>query len=312
MMRIALRWSLSLGVLAALLWWLEPERIAAELSNIEVAWLLLALFAATLPTLLSAWRWRFTAGRLRLRLPWRTAIGDYYLAGFVNQILPGGVVGDAWRAQRHAQASGRRGPAWRAVIIERASGQLIVVLLALLSVLLYAPWRDALGANLGPLGGTGRHGLALSLPLLLAVIIYATRRRWQSWLKVFGRDIRRALLARRAWPFQLLSSSVIVLSYLLVFALAARGIGLDMPVARLMLLALPVLLAMLIPLSVAGWGFREGAAAGVWLFSGLPPEQGVAASVAYGMLILLASLPGALVLMLRPSARRRAQVQLDQ
>lgn len=310
MARIALRWLVSLAVLAALLWWLEPGRIAAELSDIQISWLLLALLSATVPTVLSAWRWRFTAARLSLRLSWRTAIGDYYLAGFVNQVLPGGVIGDAWRAQRHAQSSGRRGPAWRAVILERASGQLVVMLMAVLSVLLYPPWREAISANLGPLGGTGRQGLALSLPLLLAVIAYATRQRWQPWLKVFGRDIGRALLARRVWPFQLLSSSVIVLSYLLVFALAARGIGLDMPVPGLMLLALPVLLAMLIPLSVAGWGFREGAAAGVWLLSGLPPEQGVAVSVAYGLIVLLASLPGTLVLAVRPSAR--PQSQLDQ
>ncbi len=312
MIRVALRWSVSLGLLAALLWWLEPGRIAGELADIQVGWLLLALLAATVPTLLSAWRWRFTAARLGLKLPWPTAVSDYYLAGFVNQVLPGGVVGDAWRAQRHAQSSGSRGKAWRAVILERASGQVVVVLLAVLALLLHPPWRDAIAANLGPLAGSGRHGLALSLPLLLAVVAYATRRRWQPWLAVFGRDIRCALLARHAWPFQLLTSSVIVLSYLLVFALAARGIGLDMAVPGLMLLALPVLLAMLIPLSVAGWGFREGAAAGIWLLSGLPPEQGVAASIAYGVIVLVASSPGALVLLLRPSSRIRTQGQLDQ
>lgn len=303
MIAIALRWAFSLAVLAALLVWLEPGRIAAEWSDIHAGWLALAVLAATGSTLLSAARWRFTAARLGLKLPASTALADYYLAGFVNQVVPGGVVGDAWRAQRHARRSGRRGAAWRAVILERASGQLVVVLLCILALLLHAPWREAMGAGLAGSSGTGRHNLAWSLPLALAMLAYATRRRWQPLLALLGADIRRALLARDAWPVQLGSSTLIVLSYLLVFALAARGIGLEWPIVRLMLLALPVLLAMLIPLSVAGWGLREGAAAGVWLLSGLPPEQGVAASVAYGLIVLLASLPGAWVMIWRPSAQ---------
>ncbi len=307
-MRVALRWGLSLTVLTALLLWLEPREIIAELAEIKPGWLLLALLAASGSTLMSAWRWRFTAARLGLRLPPQIALGDYYLAGFVNQILPGGVVGDAWRAQRHARSSGRAGPAWRAVILERASGQVIVVLLAVLALMLHAPWREVLVSGFLDQAGGGRRGMAWSLPLALAILIYATRRRWQPLLAVFGRDIRRALLARRTWPVQLVSSTLIVLSYLLTFALAGRGLGLELTLPELMLLALPVLLAMLIPLSVAGWGFREGAAAGVWLFSSLPPEQGVATSMTYGLIVLVASLPGAMVLLIRPSAK----AQFDQ
>ncbi len=298
--RLWLRWTLSLAVLGALALWLDPARIAAEIADIHPVWLLLALATATAQTALSAWRWRFTARRLGLELSPKRALADYYLAGFVNQVMPGGVIGDAWRAQRHAQASGRLGPAWRAVILERASGQLVVALLAVLALLAYPPWREALSA----LPWTGRHGLGLSLPLLLALVAYLLRRRWRPLLAIVGQDIDKALLARTAWPVQLGSSVLIVLSYLLVFALAARGIGLDLDIATGMALALPVLLAMLIPLSVAGWGLREGAAAGIWLLSGLPPEQGVAAAIAYGLLVLLASLPGAIVLLLRPSAQK--------
>lgn len=312
--RILLRWALSLGLLAGLLLWLEPSRIAAEISRIHPGWLVLALVAATLPTLLSAWRWRFTAARLGLVLPATTAVADYYLAGFVNQVLPGGVIGDAWRARRHAQASGRSGPAWRAVILERASGQIIVVLLAVLAVLLHQPWRAALLSML-PAAGASAHSspvwslaLIFSILAILAILAWASRRHWRPLLATFGQDIRRALLARTAWPLQLGSSSLIVLGYLLVFALAARGIGVQVALPELMLLALPVLLAMLIPLSVAGWGFREVAAATVWLLNDLPPEQGVAASISYGLIVLLASLPGALVLTLKPSSK----TQLDQ
>ena len=61
-------------------------------------------------------------------------------------------------------------------------------------------------------------------------------------------------------------------------------------------LALLVLLAMALPLNIAGWGPREGVAAWAFGAAGLTAAQGVATAVTYGVLVLVASLPGAGVL----------------
>jgi hypothetical protein len=69
-------------------------------------------------------------------------------------------------------------------------------------------------------------------------------------------------------------------------------------------LALLVLLAMGLPTNIAGWGPREGAAAGVFAVAGLGAAEGVATAVVYGVMALVATLPGAVVLAaawLRPS-----------
>ena len=288
-----LRWLFSLAVLAGLALWLEPSSIANEISRIDARWLAAALAISVLQILLSAWRWRFTAGQLDLNLGWRQAVSEYYLAGFINQVLPGGVVGDAWRAHRHARASKNTGPAWRAVIIERASGQLVVAVGALGMVVLTPAWRQAL-AGLWDAAG-------LSLLLLLAVtvcilaLLILTRLR-PALVQVMREDLVRALLAPRVLPVQLLLSLLIVFSYMLVFALAARGIGVGLPFGWLLAVALPILLAMLIPVTVAGWGLREATAAAVWMAMGLPAEQGVAVAMAYGVVVLLASLPGVLAI----------------
>jgi hypothetical protein len=60
-------------------------------------------------------------------------------------------------------------------------------------------------------------------------------------------------------------------------------------------LALLVLLAMVLP-SVAGWGPREGGAAWAFSAAGIGAAQGVATAVVYGVMVLVASLPGAGVL----------------
>jgi len=69
------------------------------------------------------------------------AMREYYLAGFLNQVLPGGVVGDVNRAWRHARApvgEPLSGKATRAIVhavmLERLSGQLVLLPVAVLAM----------------------------------------------------------------------------------------------------------------------------------------------------------------------------------
>jgi len=48
--------------------------------------------------------------------------------------------------------------------------------------------------------------------------------------------------------------------------------------------------------SIAGWGPREGATAWVFSAAGLGASAGAATAVAYGVMMLFAFLPGAVVL----------------
>jgi hypothetical protein len=57
--------------------------------------------------------------------------------------------------------------------------------------------------------------------------------------------------------------------------------------------------------SVAGWGPREGATAWAFGAAGLGAERGVETAVVYGVLVLVASLPGAAVLVVAWFRRSR-------
>jgi hypothetical protein len=108
-------------------------------------------------------------------------------------------------------------------------------------------------------------------------------------------DLRAGLLHRKALPAIALASAVVVLGHAATFLIAARTTGITAPPSRVLPLALLVLLAGVLP-SVAGWGPREGATAWVFASAGLGAGRGAAAAVAYGVLVLAASLPGAAVL----------------
>jgi glycosyltransferase 2 family protein len=85
--------------------------------------------------------------------------------------------------------------------------------------------------------------------------------------------------------------------------LAAHAAGVPMTSAVLLPTVALVLLASGIPLNVAGWGPREGAAAWAFAATGLGAGAGVTTAVVYGVMALVATLPGLVVLLVggRPS-----------
>ena len=284
--RLLLRLVVSIGLLAAVALAVDPARVVRHLGSLHPGWVLTALALSALQLALSAWRWHFTAQRLDLQLPWSTALREYLLASFINQVLPGGVVGDASRAWRHARETARTGPAVRAVIIERGSGQLVMALVAVPAVLSLLGWAPAI-----PVWSTAA---AAGLLLLLAAPLLPTVHTEEP--PGMRSDLRRALFSPRALPLQLIGSALVVATYLGVFLAAGRAIGATLPSLELVVLVPPILLAMLIPVTIAGWGLREGAAAAVWATAGHDPAEGAAIAVAYGLLVLVATLPGALCL----------------
>ncbi|MEX2474887.1 lysylphosphatidylglycerol synthase transmembrane domain-containing protein [Marinobacter sp.] len=280
---LAVRWIATLVLLLGVAWWLDMPRLLSEFGRFP-AWVLVpAVALSVVQVCVSAWRWRYTARCLDLGLPYAVAVREYYLATFLNQVLPGGVMGDVNRAWRHSLDTTSRLASVHAVVIERLSGQLVLVALAtVLCMINQLPALPVLGVGL------------VAVMAVMVVVLGTQRFRYGRRL---ARDLRAGLLR---WPvglIQLLSSALVVGSYLAVFVVLAFGAGyLEDGQSMLVLLALcsGLLLSMVIPVTVAGWGVRESAAAFLWPLAGLPAEQGVALSVGYGLLVLLASLPGAL------------------
>jgi len=97
------------------------------------------------------------------------------------------------------------------------------------------------------------------------------------------------------WPVVVAASLVSAAGHVVVFLVAARAAGTDASLATLVPLALLVMLAAAVPLNVAGWGPREGVAAAAFAAAGLGAAQGATVAVLYGVLALVATLPGAVV-----------------
>ena len=312
--KLTLRWLATLIILGLVFRFVDVPALIARLTMVPVSLVVLALAISVGQVLLSAWRWRYTANRLGVTIPMRFAVKEYYLASFLNQVLPGGVMGDVNRAWRHSkiqvqdgsECSGRRA-AIHAVALERLSGQLVLVPVVLLVIA--GLWSGGQFAGSGmPAEVSLSPGYWLLVPLLMASVFWllfvsgklTALARYAGHLKA---DLYRAFAGWRIAAVQLATSLAVLSTYLVVFMIIAVGMGLAPDVASLALVAalsLVLLLAMVVPITVSGWGVREGAAALLWPAAGLPAEQGVAISIGYGALIFLGSLPGALMLLRKP------------
>ena len=290
-LKLAARWLFTVLVIGFVIRSIDSGELWQELARFSPFVLVPALALTVFQVALSAWRWRYTVERLGLPLAYGVAVREYYLATFLNQVLPGGVLGDVNRAWRHGSGAGERLSAVHGVAIERLSGQLVLALVVVISgSWLLGSGRVAAGQWNGGLWlGAGAIGVFLALWLALKTGLAA-------YLQRLRRDLYESLLNRTVLPVQIGSSLLVLASYLGVFLCLAWGAGYiesTESAAIIVSLGSILLLSMVVPLTVAGWGIREGAAALLWPMAGLPAEQGVALSVGYGALVLMFSLPGA-------------------
>jgi hypothetical protein len=106
------------------------------------------------------------------------------------------------------------------------------------------------------------------------------------------------------WPQLTLASVLVVAGHTATFVIAARVAGSTAPLGELVALLMVVQTAMVIPLSIGGWGLREGTAAWAFGAAGLGAATGVTVATLYAVLMLAAVAPGA-GLLLGDAVRRR-------
>ncbi len=295
------------AVLGALVWRLGAGPFLDGLGKVDGWSLAAAAGIAVVTTASCAWRWAVVARGIGVEVPLVVAVGASYRAQFLNLTLPGGIVGDLHRAVDHGRGSGDVGRSARAVAWERTAGQVVQLVLTV-GVLLVLPspvqrWAVPAAAVLVAAAAVGvLLGRGIPHP---GTSLVGTSRRTRA-LRTAAHDVRTGVLARRSWPVVVLASCVVVLGHTATFMIAARTAGADVAPARLFPLALLVLAAMSLPTSIGGWGPREGAAAAVFAMAGLGAGLGVATAVVYGVMVLVASLPGAAVVAVTALRRRSA------
>jgi len=270
---------ISAAVFAVLVWRVGTGPFLDGVRTVDGRAMLAAAGLAVLTTVSCAWRWKIVAGGLGVGLTLRAAVAAYYRSLFINVTVPGGIAGDVHRGLSHGRDVSDVGRALQAVVWERFAGQVVQAILTVAVLLaLPSPVHSSMPV------------VACAVVVVVVAAAFVAR--------------RRLPLARGAWLGVTLASALVVCGHAATFLIAAQTAGATAPLSQLLPLALIAMLAMVLP-SAGGWGPREGVTAWVFGAAGLGVSQGVATAVAYGVMVFVASLPGAAVLLVSSSRRIR-------
>ena len=284
------------GVLALVLRMVDGTQVISRLQDVHLGWIALALLLLTLQTILSALRWQRTAARLGNDMGLWRAVREYFLAQALNLALPGGVVGDVGRALRASASAGASAGAGieragQAVVFERLAGQAALVGVTVLGVMAVTLLPSAVVV---PPGLQAVLCAFLAAVALCAGLIALSGERW-PWVAKWRRAAAQAVFAREIWPWQLGLSLGTVAANLLAFAACAAAVGVLLSPMAIMVILPLVLFAMVLPLTIGGWGFREGAAVALFPLAGATGADGFAASACFGMVFMLSASSGLLL-----------------
>lgn len=297
------RWSLFAKVLvsAALLaflarkveWHVISERLAGAAPGPLLA--VLALLVASL--LAAAFRWRMLVQQGGARMPLVPAVQWTFAGQFFGQVLPATVGGDLVRGF----LAYRSGLPWRdvvaGVVLDRVAALLASVVLIFSGLPLLA--ERAAGESLS-LAWTVLASLALLMGLGIALSLdrlplplSLTERPLVANILGLARRLRHGL--RSPAGFAGLAVSLLIhLNTVVIVVLIGIGLGVPIsPLAAFLVVPLAILAAA-IPISLNGWGVREGVmVTGLGLF-GVPASEALLVSVTLGLAVVVSVLPGSL------------------
>lgn len=292
--KILIRLLVSVSILVVIVRSIDIRQAWRVVVDARPDWLLLALFMQFGSTAVSAYRWQLIMRNLGFGQPFSFYWNSYFKGMFFNQGLPTSIGGDALRVLDVAARGFRKRDVLYGVFIDRITGLGALLLLTLVAHLVnpgllpaqvYRPVLWLLAAGL----------LGFSSLSLVGRLPWLERHPQLALLKKLSDRLRQAVSGRR---FPLLVSSLLVpLLALLGFFAAGQALGLRYDLVTYFAIVPPALVLTVIPVSIAGWGVREGVLVGLFSLIGADTTVVLMMSLVYGTMLIVVSLPGLVVLL---------------
>jgi uncharacterized protein (TIRG00374 family) len=286
------------------------------LGNASVPWVLLSVFLTIVTVPPMAWRWqRLLAVRdVHEGVPWLTR--TYFVSYAWSQILPTSVGGDASRifetARRHP---GRITPITGSVLLERALGGAVTLLLAGIGFLL-AIGRYSIGAYLWPeaifVVGTIAAGIVFFSRSVRRRLSFALPLARRLRLETPARAVYDGIHGYRDYPGTLLVvvAVTVVLQQSRIFAIYASGraVGIHLSALPYIVLGPLLFLVMLVPFTVNGIGVREAFFVSFMGNLNVPADRAFACGFLFFVMTIMLAAPGLAVILWENVFDRRAPV----
>jgi len=235
-----------------------------DITPSTLVWLVGALAATAAALVLSTVRWQLVLYKLSRPIELGRLLHHYAAAQFFSSILPTTVGGDVLRVTRLGRETNDVPTVFASVVLERLTGWLVLPAFIVFGM--------AINPGLAALGTASLVAtiLALTTVSILVALLWAAEHpnvggRWRGtsrWRQLLGAvHLGVATLRRDPRGVTAIMGTAVAYQAMLVFAafLAARAVGIDLGPTAFIAFVPAVLVAQVLPLSIAGLGLREGA-----------------------------------------------------
>jgi len=297
LVRTAVKVLISGGLIVLVLRGVNISDVYSQIVKVSALNIAIALLLMTGMALIHAERWRLVIGQLRIRLAYGVAIRLVLISYFFNQTLPSTVGGDAFRVWGAYRRGISLQDAMASVVVDRVVALISLLLMVIVSspwLLDFFPSSSALWI-LGLLTAIGAMGLALLLWL------YRFSGGWLSRWRAGRLFVPTVTCARSVLLNIRVTTSAVALTIFgyVVVSLTAYLLACSMQINlefkdSLLLMPLVIFLTIL-PVSIAGWGIREGAMVAALGLVGIPSVEALSLSILIGLVLLVSGVPGGLI-----------------
>jgi glycosyltransferase 2 family protein len=304
---VALKLTVSIALLTLLFSRADTAQMVQQFRQMDLLWTAAALAVYGLMLVVSAWRWRLLLRIQDVRVGFGRLTQSFLVATFFNNFLPSNIGGDVVRVADTAREAGSKTLATTIVLLDRVLG--LVALLAL----------AATASALAFWAGVRLQGMSyvwVALAVLIGGLVFALRhpatigratrrfgggkaaglyRRFQSLLAAMER-----FAGRPGGLWSAFGGALAVQILLIVFYVcAARSLAVPLPLLAASVIVPVSLAVQMVPVSINGFGVREAVFAFFFRSLGLDVSAALTLSLGSAALIMLFSLSGGAVFLLR-------------
>ena len=250
--------------------------------KVDLIYLPVIILLSIIQYLLSAWRWYFIAHNTNAKIIYKDALKYYYISGFLNNILPTGIMGDIYRTMNIKVDNQRTSnflKSFQSVIFERLSGQITLIITFIVSLGIFFLINQKYEAFSYIL-------LIIILSLIFIKIFFISSQK-NKYIISF-----KYIFSGRRFYKHFFLSLTIVLTYITTYIICAFSLNLNIDIVSFFVFAPIILFSMTLPISIGGWGIRETTALVISFLLGLSVSSSVTVAIVYGLTNLICSLPG--------------------
>ncbi len=271
------------------------NELLAYLINANFSWGYVVIMLFLIQIILAVYRWSRLLQLTDISINYRQSLTIWLEGSFFNQALPSVIGGDIIRIWRISTYTSFRKSGFQSIALDRLYALIAIIVMASISFPLISfsintnipHWQSYLPVL----------GICVTSILILnhRHIPISPQLRNIRILKKFELQSWRAL-TNKTLSLEFLAISILVHGFTVTqIFIIAKALHIDISIHQCFILIPPILLVQTLPISLNGWGVREGAMITALSWISLTASQAVAVSVVYGLLVLLISLIGGVV-----------------